>query len=324
MIDSSRPDTPLDPTEDADVVVRTILRGLFSALLSTLDGVRANQDPEPLHDLRVATRRIRSALAQVRSVFPDREVADYKARFAWLQEVTGPVRDLDVYLLGFEADRQCLPAPLRAYLEPLRAELANRYDGERRHLLTALDSDTFVQLLDDWRAFLNAPGAAQRPGQAIPVNARCPIKTVADAQIWRLAKRVRREGRAIRANSPPEALHALRKHCKKLRYLMEFFQPLYPPRDIRQIIDLLKTLLDQLGHFQDLSVQARDLTGLAQRLHETGRVETETLLAMGALIGRLMERQQVARDGFDEVFAGYLDQSNQRRLRSLFYMSQPV
>lgn len=319
MIDPVSPDTPLDPTEDADVVVRTILRALFATLLTTLDGVRANRDPEPLHDLRVATRRIRSALAQIRSVFPDRAVADYQTRFAWLQEVTGPVRDLDVYLLGFEADRQCLPVPLRPCLEPLRAELSQRYDDERGHLLTALDSDTFARLIEDWRTFLEAPGAAQQPGQVIPVNARRPIKTVADAQIWRLAKRVRRAGRAIRTNSPPEALHALRKQCKKLRYLMEFFQSLYPKRDIRQLIDLLKTLLDQLGHFQDLSVQARYLTELARHLHETGQAGTDTLLAMGALIGRLLERQQVARDGFDEVFAGYLDPSHQRLFRSLFH-----
>ncbi|TCT19548.1 CHAD domain-containing protein [Thiobaca trueperi] len=318
MSESSRPDRPLDPTEDADVVVRTILRGLFSTLLATLDGVRANEDPEPLHDLRVATRRIRSVLTQVRGVFPEHEVADYKARFAWLQGVTGPVRDLDVYLLGFETDRQCLPAPLRPCLEPLHAELSHRYDDERGHLLTALDSDAFVRLIEDWRVFLDAPVAAQRPGQIIPVNARRPIKAVADAQIRRLAKRVRREGRAIRPDSPPEALHALRKHCKKLRYLMEFFQGLYPKRDIRQLIDLLKTLLDQLGHFQDLSVQARYLTELARHLHETGQAGTDTLLAMGALIGRLLERQQVARDAFDEVFAGYLDPSHQRLLRALF------
>ena len=323
MSESSRPDMPFDPTADAAVVVRAILRGLFATLLATLDGVRANEDPEPLHDLRVATRRTRSALAQIRSVFPEPEVADYKTRFAWLQEVTGPVRDLDVYLLGFEADRQCLPAPLWPHLEPLRVELSHRYEAERQRLLTALDSDTFARLIEDWHTFLDIPDTALQPGQVIPVNAQRPIKTVADAQIRRLAKRVRREGRAIRADSPPEALHALRKHCKKLRYLMEFFQLLYPPRDIRRLIDLLKTLLDQLGHFQDLSVQTRYLTELARHLRETEQVEIETLLAMGALIGHLLERQQSARDAFDEVFAGYLDPSHQRLLRSLFGRFSP-
>jgi CHAD domain-containing protein len=137
-----------------------------------------------------------------------------------------------------------------------------------------------------------------------------------------MAKRVRREGRAITTESPPADLHELRKSCKKLRYLMEFFQSLYPEDEIRPLIRLLKDLLDNLGSFQDLTVQAAHLRELAGRMGAEGQGDTDTLLAMGALIGQVLERQQRAREAFDGVFAGFLDRDNRHRLRRLFHPGQ--
>lgn len=314
MIKSVESNLPLDPMQRADVVTRSILKSQFDTLLANLDGVRANQDPEYLHDLRVATRRTRSALTQIKFVFPDELVELHKSRFAWLQQVTNPMRDLDVYLLRFEDDEQSLPALLRPSLEPLRAYLLTIRDREQSRLRDALDSDEFVRLVQDWQTFLESPV----PEESDTANATRPIKEVADERIWRLVKRVRQESRSIRADSPPEDLHELRKSCKKLRYLMEFFQTLYPEHDIQRLIGLLKTLLDHLGGFQDLAVQVHYLSELARRMRDEDRADTETLLAMGALIGHLLERQQALRDDFAEVFADYLDKDQRSVCHALF------
>ncbi|MBK5964802.1 metal-chelation protein CHAD [Thiocystis minor] len=314
MTKSSAPDPSLDATQRADVVAKEILKRQFDTLLANLDGVRANQDPEFLHDLRVATRRTRSALTQIKGVFPGDLVEIYKSRFAWLQQVTNPLRDLDVHLLHFEGYEQSLPASLRPALEPLRDYLLTLQEGEHGRLLAALDSDEFVHLVQDWLAFLDAPV----PEVSGTANGLRPVKELADERIWRLVRRVRREGRALRADSPPEDLHELRKSCKKLRYLMEFFRTIYPDHDIRRLIDLLKTLLDHLGGFQDLVVQVGHLSELAQRMRDEGRAETATLLAMGALIGHLLERQQALRDGFAAVFADAFDKERRALCRELF------
>ncbi len=311
---TSKLDYRLDPQARADLATKEILLGLLATLEANIDGARANLDSEFLHDLRVATRRTRSALGQIRGVFPDDQVAHFKDEFAWLQLATGPVRDLDVYLLDFDAYRQELPAHLGPDLEPLRGFLHSRYAAEQGRLARALGSKRFTRLRADWRAFLEAPAPVP---DTTPNGAR-PIKEVSDQRIRALAKRVRREGRAIRSDSPPEDLHELRKSCKKLRYLMEFFQSLYPTDRIRALIALMKTLLDNLGGFQDLAVQAAHLRDLAQEMRDKDQAETATLLAMGALIGNLLARQQRLREGFDQVFGAFQSEENKRVFRGLF------
>lgn len=312
---SSKLDHRLDPHERADAVTKTILQGLLDTLERNIDGARANLDSEFLHDLRVAVRRTRSALSQIKGVFPEPLVAHYKERFAWLQKVTGPVRDLDVYLLDFTAYQQSLPTPLRPHLEPLREYVLARYDGEQSRLAQDLGSAELRSMLMEWRAFLESPvpDAPQAP------SALLPIRQVADARIRRMAKRVRNAGRAITAESPASDLHELRKSCKKLRYLMEFFQSLYPKAEIKELIRLMKSLLDNLGNFQDLAVQAVHLCEMAEAMQAEGRAGTDTVLAMGALVGNLLGRQQRAREGFSQVFEQFLAQDQQSRFRTLFH-----
>ena len=311
---SSKVAYDLEPGERADATAKKILLGLLDTLEANIEGAKANLDAEFVHDLRVATRRTRCALSQIKHVFPSDDVDDYKKRFAWVQAVTGNVRDLDVYLLSFEGYQSNLPVQLQPHLEPLRAFLLAHYDEEQQAMVRALDSPHFRGLIEEWRAFLEAPV----PERADEANALRPAKAVADACIWRLVRRVRREGRRIRADSPPEELHELRKSCKKLRYLMEFFQSLYPGDAVRDLVKQLKALLDNLGGFQDLSVQGRHLTEVAQRMRDEGGAQTETLLAMGALVSAIYTRRARARAEFTDLFAAYDAKENRRRSKALF------
>ena len=303
----------LDPETRADLATKEVLHGLLTTLEANLDGARANLDSEFLHDLRVAIRRTRTALGQVRGVFPADQVAHFQKEFAWLQQVTGPVRDLDVYLLAFDSYQLGLPAPMGADLEPLRDFLQSRYACEQDLLVQALAAERFTRLLTDWRAFLEAPAAAS----TTRTGAR-PIKDAAGRRIWTLVRRVRREGRAIGPESPPHDLHELRKSCKKLRYLIEFFQSLYPKDQARALLGPMKTLLDALGGYQDLAVQANHLRDLAHRMTDAGQAPTDTLLAIGALIGNLLERRRQARQASDQAFAGFDDEANRHAFRKLF------
>jgi len=308
----------LNPVARADTVAKEILRALFATLEANRAGVRANLDTEFLHDLRVATRRTRSALGQFRGILPKATVAHFKTEFAWLQEVTGPVRDLDVYLLEFDACQQALPPALRDDLEPLRAVLRSHYAALQQGLVAALDSARFARLTADWRAFLEAPVPALVPDAARPPKGAHPIKSVADRRLRALGKRVRREGRRIRPDSPPADLHALRKRCKKLRYLMEFFQSLYPKEQIRPLIGHLKVVLDNLGGFQDRAVQADHLRDLARRMRDENQAASDTLLAVGAVVGNLLARQQQSRDEFAQLFSAFLDEQRQPGIANLF------
>jgi CHAD domain-containing protein len=311
---SSKLDFRLDPDERADATTKEILLHLLHTIEANVPGTRDNLDSEFLHDLRVATRRTRSALAQIKSVFAPEVVDEFKERFAWLGQVTGPVRDLDVYLLDFDGYQRSLPESLRPHLEPLRDFLLAHYDEEQKALSKELGSKRFRDLLKDWRAFLEAPV----PERSVVPNAMRSSKSVADERIWRMYKRVRKEGLAIHPGSPAEDLHELRKSCKKLRYLVEFFGSLYPKNEVRALIKLLRVLLDNLGRFQDLAVQADHLRELAQRMREEGQVETDTLLTMGVLVGDLLDRQNKARGEFAKTFAAFDSEEHRSSFKNLF------
>ncbi len=305
----------LHPNQRADMAARQILQGLLDTIETNIPGARENLDSEFLHDLRVATRRTRAALAQIPGVFPPQVQADFKARFAWLQQMTGPVRDLDVYLLDFDAYQARLPRSMRGDLEPLRAYLLSHYADAQWVLREALDSAPMHQMVRQWRQILFDP----TPEEGLPANAGRPIKDLAEQRIWRMFRRVRKEGRAITPNSPSEDMHELRKSCKKLRYLMEFFQSLYPGKAIGEAIKLLKILLENLGTFQDLSIQADHLRDMAARMQAEGLAGMPALLAMGALVADLLRRQEAARESFADTFRGFDSDRGKALFRGLFH-----
>ncbi len=138
----------------ASVAVARLLLRLLDTCESNVDGVLRDIDTEFLHDLRVAVRRTRSAVKLLGAVLPAELAEHYQAEFKWLGDVTTPVRDLDVHLLGFDAMAAQLDAASPADLEPLRAFLARRRAREVRRLAAALRGPRFRAIADDWRKAL--------------------------------------------------------------------------------------------------------------------------------------------------------------------------
>lgn len=311
---SSKIDVRLSPEMPALEAAGHIFKQLNDTLQANIDGTRKDLDSEFLHDLRVATRRTRSALSQIKGILPPDLLEDFKERFAWLGKVTGPTRDLDVFLLTYPNYLAQLPKPLRPALEPLRLFLVAHRKTEQAALKRKLGSAHFRKLLHDWQSLLNDLPA---PDPTLQPNAIRSAKDVADERIWRMFRRVVKEGRAIDETSCNADLHELRKSCKKLRYLIEFFQSLYGS-DSKPLVAALKRLLDNLGEFQDLEVQAGKLTGFAENMQQEGNLPLSTLLAMGGLITELLRGQDAVRAEFASRFAEFDSKSNRAAYRRLF------
>jgi len=310
---SSKIRVPLIPALTAAEAAHRIFLHLLDTLEANVAGTRADLDSEFLHDLRVAVRRTRSALSQIKGVLPEDRTATVREGFNWLGQVTGPKRDLDVFLLQFPDYRDDVPADLREDLAPFRSFLLEESAKERAVLARRLASPHFHTLLKEWRSFLEAP-----PDLDAAENAARPVKAVADARIWRLFRRIIEAGRAMGDSPAPEQLHELRKDCKKLRYLMEFFASLYAAEALDPLIRALKGLLDILGEHQDLAVQAQHLESFAERMAAEGRAPARTLLALGALVGRLMERRAEVRAEYAAAFAAFAATENRAAYRALF------
>ncbi|MET0006718.1 MAG: CHAD domain-containing protein [Candidatus Thiodiazotropha sp. 6PLUC4] len=310
---SSKLNYRLDQDARSDVAARQIMLDLLDTLEANIAGTKADLDSEFLHDLRVATRRTRSAMTQIKGVFDPQELEPFKKGFGWVGQITGPTRDLDVYLLKYDQYRASLPQPLQADLDPFYTYLVAHHKVEQAKLVKKLNSPHFRKLIKSWREWLTTPS---NNTQSAP-HAEKPTAKLADKRISKLYARVLKDGLAIDPDSPAEYLHELRKDCKKLRYLMEFFQSLYPKPAIRELIRSLKVILDNLGEFQDLEVQAQSLEVLGSEMLKEG-APASTLMAMGVLVGRLFERQARAREEFTNLFSAFSSEDNQKAFRQLF------
>ena len=298
----------------APVAVATVLLRLLDTLELNLDGVLRDIDTEFLHDLRVSVRRTRSAIKLLGDVLPDGLAAAYAAEFKWLGDLTTPTRDLDVHLLGFGPMAEHLVAASAADLEPFRAYLLRRRAIQFRRLAADLRSARFKAITDHWRKALVEVRDAGRPRarRREPTAAELAIATTE-----RAFRKIVARGNAITQDSPPESLHDLRKRAKELRYLLEFFAPLYDPVVYKKVVGDLKQLQDCLGEFQDSQVQREEIHALADAMLAERAAPAATLLAMGEIAANLAISQGEAREDFSLRFAKFAGPAGQQRMHTL-------
>ncbi|MGD2120647.1 MAG: CHAD domain-containing protein [Gemmatimonadota bacterium] len=306
----------LQPELPAAAAARKIHLSLLATILANREGLTRDWDAEFLHDFRVAVRRTRSALTQLRGVFPEVETEHFIEEFRWLGAKTGPTRDIDVYLLKIPAYRAALSPSARKDLEPLVRLLREKKKVELQRLRRSLRSKRFVRLMKEWTEFLEP--SEDQDFDSAPQQARRPVRDVASERILKAFNKVRKRGRKMGRFTPAEDLHRLRIDCKKLRYLLTFFQSLFPPKSIGPLIQELKKLQDHLGDFNDLQVQRENLGSFAEEMMAAKAGPPATLLAMGQLMGQLEGKQEKEREAFHDHFARFARAGNVRKFEKLF------
>jgi CHAD domain-containing protein len=239
----------VQPEVDADASVEELLR--HDLATSTLRlfrheaGVRTGEDPEAVHQARVATRRIRSTLRTFSKLLDEEWTDRLRDDLKWLADLLGEVRDTDVLLERFEDHLAALPADDAKAGRRLVARLADQRDQARRRLLGAMAQEKYAVLLDDLVAAAAAP--ALLPGADRPaVEVMPPLVT----KPW---KRLRKEVRKAGDDPPDEALHQIRIRAKRARYAAEAVEPVFgtPAEDFA---DAIADLQDVLGDHQDAVV----------------------------------------------------------------------
>lgn len=287
----------MQPDQAADLAVADAMLGYLGIMESTVEGITADSDTEFLHDFRVAVRRTRSVLKLLGDVLPDGMADRAGPQFRWLGDITTPTRDLDVYLLDFDALAATVSRP--ADLAPFGAHLRQRRRTAQRSLRTALRTARFRTLCADWRAELAGVVSA-------PTQQGLTAADLADQRLRRTFRKVTKRSTLIKTDSPAEEIHALRKACKEMRYLLDVFKPLCEPAAYRKVISDFKSIQDVLGEFQDGEVQAEALHRFAGEMMTAGSADPDAILAMGELSGRFEKRQRVARETITTHHDSYL------------------
>ena len=291
-----------------------ILQCLHDVMRQNEAGIRADWDTEFLHDFRVAIRRTRSALSQIKGVLSEDLMTHFKDEFRQLGRSTNRLRDLDVYLLEEETYRAMLPQSLQPGLDAVFSRLKSERRRALSDMVQVLDTPEYRGMMDSWTVFLQGEQSRMAEDSAVPAIA------LARKFIFKRFKQVLKRGQAIGDDTPDEALHNLRIDCKKLRYLLEFFASLFPKDKIDKLIGYMKKLQDNLGDFNDLSVQQQELMAYLNEVLSRSRRADRLLCAaaIGGLIARLHSQQQVVRREFASAFAVYAGKKNVRLYRDIF------
>jgi CHAD domain-containing protein len=240
----------------------------------------------------------------------------------WLGDLTTPMRDLDVYLLGLDGLAAEVTAPGwdALQLEPFRGFLVAAQAAAHVVLVRTFRSVRAKRAFAAWAA-VSTDGElpADEVGAARPAGTQ--VDSVAKSAVTRAFKRVIKAGARIGVDSPPSDLHDLRKRCKELRYSLEIFGSLHNAAAQRALIDDLKKLQDCLGEFQDTEVQQHAIRTFAAQMlaaDASNAATVEAVMAMGRLADRLGERQIVARGTFALLFERFAGPQPRAHLAALY------
>jgi CHAD domain-containing protein len=281
----------IKPNATANIACYSIYQALLEHIKNNEQAVIAATTSDALHDFRVAIRKTRTGLSQFKGIMSDEANRHYTDFFAWLGSISSSSRDLDSYLDYFSTYQAELVSP-DTDLQPLYNFLLNKKQQAHSELVTALQSRYYLDNLLAWAQYLQQPPSIQTDFS---------IKSLANERLQKNYKKVLRLGKAIRQESSASVLHSLRKDCKKLRYLIEFFQGFYGTQQIKPLLIRLKALQQVLGDFQDCEVQEQQLEQYRRELLASD-TPANILFALSALIDNLNERKQQARQTFDVVF----------------------
>jgi CHAD domain-containing protein len=243
-----------EPFSGADAMSeagRRIIRFHFGRMLDNEAGTRQGDDIEALHDMRVATRRMRAAFQVFDPYYRDEAVKTHIKGLRRTGGALGSVRDLDVLLEKARAFGETLPPEVQESFAPLVLHWEVARDVARRQMLEYLDGPAYREFADDFDVFLSTPfmGAMELPsGEPIPHL----VRHVAPQLIHERYEAIRAYD-ALLPDAPLPTYHRLRIDFKRFRYALEFFKDVLGP-EAAGIIKQTTAMQDLLGELQDAHV----------------------------------------------------------------------
>jgi len=244
----------LDCVMSVSDAFNTVIRASVTHLRANESGMLQGRDPEYLHQMRVALRRLRSTLGVFTSILPVPKAATLRAEFKWLAARLGPARDWDVFvtetlpLIEAEFRQHDTWTSFIAHCDKLRLSAGLR---ARR----AVRSARYRNLMRSLAAGIAPQGQLTPFGHSTRAGLQPAIGDYAAALLeWR-HQRAEKKGRRLGRQSP-DALHRFRIAIKNFRYAADTFAGLFEARAAREALKRLSRLQDILGAMNDAAIAA--------------------------------------------------------------------
>ena len=243
--------SPIIPTDSMATAARKVLAMQYAAMQECEATAREGADPEGVHDMRVAVRRMRAALRVADPYLGGKAVKRVRQDLRDIAHALGGVRDLDVLIENAESFRDDLPDERQADLDPLLGAWKAGRKRARKQLIRLLDSADYARFRKHMAAFLEEADTPPDPDAEVEPY---QVRHVLASALWERYEAVRAY-ETIMAGATVPQLHALRITGKYLRYTLEFYRHVLPA-EARDLIDDVVTLQDALGELHDADVAA--------------------------------------------------------------------
>ncbi len=269
------PTGPAPPAPKAPVVdhLKWSLAQHVGWLLAHDPGTRLGTEIESLHQMRVATRRLRAVLRTARPILLPAWVTPLEQELDWLSDLLGPVRDLDVQISYFMGEAVELDQRDRKLLDQFTSHLRSRRETAHQLLLSELSSARYLDLIQRLRQADQAPSI---------MESHLGIRQLAGRVIKKLHKAIRR----LKPSPSDAALHKIRILVKRARYAADLARWVVGKPAVR-FIKAARAAQDLLGIHQDAIQGER---------HVRQFLKHSTSVRAGFLAGRMVERQRHRRN----------------------------
>ncbi|MFN8458112.1 MAG: CHAD domain-containing protein [Anaerolineae bacterium] len=288
-----RDEIGLEATDSLAEGGRKVLSFLFGRMLTHEPGTRLGSDIEALHDMRVATRRMRAAFRVFGSGFKRKAVKPLLAGLRATGRALGRVRDLDVLLEKLQQYQAGLPENEGAGLQVLVETWSAQREEARQEMMAYLDSKKYLHFKQDFLKFVTTEGLGAK---AIATDAPTPyqLRHVAPGLIYDRYEAVHAY-ETVLPHASLETLHQLRITFKSLRYTLEFMDEILG-EESQWVIDEVKMLQDHLGELNDAEVASnllRDLLAEWNKSQAWPPLARQQSSLTAYLESRLAERQRL-------------------------------
>ncbi len=297
----------IEPDNPMSEAGRKVMAYHFAKMLAQEEAVRQGDGSDPVHDMRVATRRLRSALKTFGPFYEKKAIRPFRKTLRKLADALGEVRDRDVFRHKTEKYVETLPEPERSELEPLLREQHSQVDAARELLVAVLDSDRYTQFVADFAEFVSTP---EKGARDIPDDERQTphlVRHVASGLIYQKYDMVRAY-ETVLDNAPLDTLHALRIDAKRLRYTLEAFEEVLGP-EAKTVIESVKALQDHLGDLQDARVAIWMMEDFVDQADEN-----ESMAAVLRYMAARENEKQQLRAGVSQVWQSFTQPDMRRSL----------
>jgi CHAD domain-containing protein len=257
---------------------RKILRFHFAKMLAKEDGTREGSDPEELHDMRVATRRMRAAWRVFGSAYRHGRARRMSGHLRIVGTRLGAVRDMDVLIDGLRAYVSAVAPADRDGIAPLIAAWEIERDDARILLVRELDSVAYRQWANAYGDFVVTEGLGALPPLSPVAPAR--VREMAGSRLWKSFEEMRAYESSLRW-ADLATLHQLRIAAKRLRYAIEFFREALGA-DTSLVLPRIVALQDHLGALHDAEVASA--RARAFLVESSGQLSETEIAAIGRFL----------------------------------------